>query len=181
MDFKEIVSVSGKPGLGLVVGKRPTGFIVQTIDEAKKRYPTSLSSKVSFLADISMYTLGDDVKLSTVLANLDKKVKEEGLELITKKDSADSISNFFKQILPDYDAERVYNSDIIKLVAWYKILENKLDFQSLDSEGDDSEEGKKSESIKVSNKPNAAVINKVSKSSSSAKGGNKKAGNIKAG
>lgn len=177
MDFKEIVSVAGKPGLGLVVGKRPTGFIVETLDEAKKRYPTSMTSKVSFLADISMYTYGDDVKLFDVLKSLDTKVKE-GLELITKKDSPEVIDRFFKQVVPEYDEERVYQSDILKLVSWYKILVDKIDLQNLNIE--ESTEVKSNEPVKVSNKPNAPKITKVAKSSAP-KGGNKKSGNIKAG
>jgi hypothetical protein len=179
MNFKEIVSVSGKPGLGLVVGKRPSGFIIETIDDAKKRYPTSMTSKVSFLADISMYTYGDDIKLSDVLKTLDEKVKN-GLELISKKDSPDVIANFFKEIVPEYDEERVYQSDIIKLVSWYKILDDKIDFDKINDEENEGAEKTSKEPVKVSNKPNAPKMTKVAKSSAP-KGGNKKSGNIKAG
>lgn len=127
LKFKDIVSISGKPGLNVVIGKRPNGLIVETLDEAKKRFPTLLTHKISFLVDISMYTVEGDVKLAEVLKSLHEKVLN-GLALPEKNSSAEDLKNFFSQVLPEYDQEQVYNSDIHKLVAWYKILDGKIDF-----------------------------------------------------
>ncbi|MBI1305727.1 MAG: hypothetical protein GC181_03825 [Bacteroidetes bacterium] len=139
MELKDVVSISGKPGLHLIVGKRPNGFIVESIDESKKRIPTSMSQKVSILEDISMYTYEGDAKLSIVMKNLHDQVTQ-GLALIDKQSSGNQIQEFFRKILPDFDESKVYNSDILKLVAWYKILADQLDFEKLgeSEEGDDS-------------------------------------------
>lgn len=126
----EIVSVSGKPGLYKMIGKRPNGLIVESLSDAKKRFPTNLTQKVSFLSDISMYTYEGDVKLADVLSALDKKVNE-GLSLITKKNSSDEIKGFFRQVLENFDEDQVYNSDIVKLCSWYQLLKTHVDFSDL--------------------------------------------------
>lgn len=130
MELKDIVSISGKPGLNQIVGQRPNGLIVETIDAQKKRFTTSLNQKVSILEDISMFTIDGDVKLIEVLRSLDKEVKN-GLELISKKNSGEEIRFFFKKILPNFDEKQVYNSDILKVAAWYAILKDIVDFSEV--------------------------------------------------
>lgn len=145
MELKDVVSIAGKPGLNLIVGKRPNGLIVETIDAQKKRFPTSLSQKVSILEDISIYTAEGDKRLMEVLILLHEQASK-GLALINKKDSGDEIRSFFKKVLPDFDEARVYNSDIIKLVNWYTILKDHMDFTEDKSEV--SEEGAESKTVK---------------------------------
>ena len=84
--INEIVSVAGKPGLQRLIGKRANGLIVESLNGDKKRFPTSLTQKVSFLSDISMYTYDGDKILEDILKTLHQKV-EGGLELISKKNS----------------------------------------------------------------------------------------------
>jgi hypothetical protein len=134
--LSEIVSVSGKPGLHKLVGKRPNGLIVESLDGSNKRFPTNLSQKVSFLSDISMYTYEGDEKLEEILKTLHEKV-EGGLALVSKKNSGDEVRAFFREILKDFDEDQVYNSDILKLVSWYSLLKDKLDFNNLSEEGED--------------------------------------------
>ena len=138
--LNDIVSVAGKPGLHKVVGRRTTGLIVESLDGSAKRFATNLNQKVSFLSDISMYTYEGDENLSVVFKQLHKEV-EGGLELISKKNSGDEIRAFFRQVLENFDEDQVYNSDIIKLVNWYSLLKDQLDFeQLLEPEESSSEE-----------------------------------------
>ncbi|MGB0850854.1 MAG: DUF5606 domain-containing protein [Bacteroidia bacterium] len=177
--LSDIVSVAGKPGLHKLVGKRSNGLIVESLDGSKKRFPTSLTQKVSFLSDISMYTYEGDEKLEDILVKLNEQVSG-GLELITKKSSATDVQSFFRKVVENFDEDQVYNSDILKLVSWYKILKDILDFDNLsepEGEGDD----------KKSNKSAAKATHKkptpksAPKAQSKAKGGVKKSGNLKAG
>ncbi|MDC1395482.1 DUF5606 domain-containing protein [Bacteroidia bacterium] len=177
--LSEIVSVSGKPGLHQLVGRRANGLIVESLDAAKKRFPTSLTQKVSFLSDISMYTYDGDEKLEDILVKLNNEVKG-GLTLITKKSSGEEVQAFFRKIVENFDEDQVYNSDILKLVSWYSLLKNLLNFDNL-TEPEESEEktGAKKKSAKAA--PKKPTAKSAPKAQSRAKGGVKKSGNLKAG
>jgi len=177
--LSDIVSVSGKPGLHKMVGQRANGLIVESLDDAKKRFPTSITQKVSFLSDISMYTYDGDEKLEDILKKLDTAVKG-GLELVSKKSSADEIKGFFRKVLENYDEDQVYNSDIIKLSSWYKILKDKLDFDNL-TEPEAGEEAKAKKKTKAKSTTKKPTAKSAPKAQSKAKGGVKKSGNLKAG
>jgi hypothetical protein len=173
----DIVSVSGKPGLHQLVGKRANGLIVESLDASKKRFPTSLTQKVSFLSDISMYTYDGDEKLENILKSL-HTLAASGLELISKKNSADEVHVFFRKVLENFDEDQVYNSDILKLVSWYKILKEILDFDQLtEPEVDDKKAAKKT----AKTPKQTATPKSAPKAQSRAKGGVKKTGNLKAG
>ena len=105
--LNEIVSVAGKPGLHKLVGKRSNGLIVESLNGDKKRFPTSLTQKVSFLSDISMYTYDGDKKLEDILKILHEKVGA-GLELVNKKNSGEEIQSFFRKVVEDFDEDQVY-------------------------------------------------------------------------
>ena len=130
MELKDVVSIGGKPGLHQIVGRRTTGLIVESIDDRKKRTPTNLTQKVSILDDISIYTYDEDVRLSQVFKQLDALVTAGDLELVSKKDGGDAIRDFFAQVLPNFDQDQVYTSDILKICNWYTILKGKIDFQA---------------------------------------------------
>ncbi|MFT5725060.1 MAG: hypothetical protein ACI9JN_002183 [Bacteroidia bacterium] len=168
MELKDVVSIGGKPGLHQVVGRRTNGLIVESIDDRKKRTPTSLTQKVSILEDISIYTYEDDVKLREVLRSLDKLAKE-GLELATKKDSGDAIREFFRKVLPDFDEDQVYTSDILKVCNWYTVLKEHMDFQKEDDPEEGSDEKKSTAKTKSIAKPAKGPVNKVSTKSAHAK------------
>ncbi|MCB9246255.1 MAG: DUF5606 domain-containing protein [Flavobacteriales bacterium] len=140
MQLSDIISIAGKPGLHKIVGKRPAGLIVETLDSKGKRFPTSITQKISILEDISMYTYDGDKRLADVLRVMHEKV-QAGLTLVGRSNSGDEIRDFFREVLPDFDEERVYTSDILKLISWYQILQEFTDLDELltdESEGEES-------------------------------------------
>ena len=119
--LKNILSITGKPGLYKLVSQGNNMLIVESLVDGK-RMPTYARDKIVSLGEISMYTMGDDIALSEVLTKLGEK---EGLKTATidpKKASNDELHAFFAEVLPEYDRDRVYPSDIRKLVQWYNIL-----------------------------------------------------------
>ena len=117
-----ILSIAGKPGLYKLVSHAKMNLIVETIDEKKKRIPTFATDRVTSLSDISMFTEGDDVPLYEVLVKVREKEGGKVSSLDWRKASAEQLQNYFAEILPDYDRDRVHNSDIKKLLQWYDIL-----------------------------------------------------------
>lgn len=177
--LSEIVSVSGKPGLHKMVGNRSTGLIVESLDGLGKRFPTNLTQKVSFLSDISMYTYDGDEKLEEILKKLHTAV-EGGLALISKKSSGEEIQTFFRKIVANFDEDQVYNSDIVKLVSWYLVIKDKVDFKNL-MESEDAADEKGSKKSSGPAKVKKPTAKSAPKAQSKAKGGVKKSGNLKAG
>ena len=119
--LKNILSITGKPGLYKLVSQGNNMLIVESLLDGK-RMPTYARDKIVSLGEISMYTMGEDIALSEVLTKLGAK---EGLKVATidpKKASNDELHTFFAEVLPEYDRDRVYPSDIRKLVQWYNIL-----------------------------------------------------------
>lgn len=132
-ELKDIVSISGQPGLHLIIGKRANGLIVETMDASKRRFPTSLTQKVSILEDISIYTYEGDIKLIEVFRNLHQLVND-GFELVSKNNSNDEVKAFFRKVVPEYDEEKVYVSDMLKVSLWYQILKDAISFDAAPSE-----------------------------------------------
>ena len=119
--LKDILSITGKPGLYKLVSRGNNMLIVESLVDGK-RMPTYARDKIVSLGEISMYTMGDDIALSEVLTKLGEK---EGLKVASidpKKADNDELRDFFGEVLPDFDRDRVYPSDIRKLVQWYNIL-----------------------------------------------------------
>lgn len=125
--LKEILSISGQGGLFKVVSQGKNSLIVESLTDGK-RMPAHASSRVSALEDISIYTEEGDVKLYEVLKRINEK--ENGGPAIDSKSSNEQLKSYFLQVLPEYDKERVYVSDIKKVISWYNILQEKsmLDF-----------------------------------------------------
>lgn len=117
-----ILSIAGKPGLYKLVSRAKMNLIVETIDEKKKRIPTFATDRVTSLSDISMFTEGDDVPLYEVLVKVREKEDGKATSLDWRKASPKDLQEYFAEILPDFDRDRVHNSDIKKLLQWYDIL-----------------------------------------------------------
>ena len=117
-----ILSIAGKPGLYKLVSRAKMNLIVETIDEKKKRIPTFATDRVTSLSDISMFTEGDDVPLYEVLVKVREKEDGKATSLDWRKASPKDLQDYFAEILPDFDRDRVHNSDIKKLLQWYDIL-----------------------------------------------------------
>lgn len=117
-----ILAVSGKPGLYRLVSQGRGMLIVETIDDSKKRMPVGARDRVTSLNDVSMYTNEDDKPLMEIFQSIYDKVNE-GLALIDyKKANKAELAEFMGAVVPDYDRDRVHDSDIKKLVQWYNIL-----------------------------------------------------------
>ncbi len=154
MDLKDVVSIAGIGGLHKIVGQRPTGLIVETLDADKKRFPTNLTQKISILDDISIYTIEGEARLRDVMVSI-SEAAASGTKVPGKKDSENDIRAFVAQVLPNYDKERVYISDLKKLVQWYGMLKDVLDWDAM-KKGDSTEEEATGKDDKVTAKKTAA-------------------------
>ncbi|MFD2565866.1 DUF5606 family protein [Pseudotenacibaculum haliotis] len=138
MEFSKVIAISGKPGLYSAVSQTKTGFIVESLTE-KKRFPIASTNNVSLLENIAIYTYEEEVPLLTVFKAIFEK--EEGKEALSHKESGNKLAAYFAEVLPDYDDERVYTSNIKKVIQWYNILVKAgLDFSTIESEQENTEE-----------------------------------------
>lgn len=120
MGLEKILSVAGKPGLYELITQTRTGFVAKSLLDGKK-ISVSLRSSVSVLSEIAIYTLEEEVPLKEVFAKI--KEKEDGKKTsISHKDDKIKLEEYFFEILPNYDEDRVYTSDIKKIIQWYNIL-----------------------------------------------------------
>jgi hypothetical protein len=125
MKLTDIVSITGITGLHKIIGRTKSGLIVESLVEAGKRFPTSMQDKVSVLDDISMYTENGDMKLSEVLG----KIHDKG-DVPSGKEEPAKQRQFLIDVI-QLDSERVYDSDIKKLLNWYHILSKVVDIKTL--------------------------------------------------
>lgn len=121
MDYT-ILSVSGKPGLYKLVSRAKMNLIVEALDSTHRRVPVFASDRVTSLQDIAMYTNADDVPLMNILDAVLKKEDGKVCSLNYRKCSKEELHEYFASVLPDYDRDRVHDSDIKKLIQWYNIL-----------------------------------------------------------
>ncbi len=119
MTISGIISISGRPGLFKVVAQGKNNIIVESLQD-KKRFPAYASDRVSALEDISIYTYSEDKPLSEIFDAIFQK--EKGATCISHKESEDKLTWYLIEVLPDFDQERVYSSDIKKIFMWYNML-----------------------------------------------------------
>lgn len=122
MNLEKILSIVGKPGLFELKVQTRTGFVAESLLDGKK-ITVSMKTNVSQLTEISIYTYDKEKPLTEVMRNIAIK-ENEGPALSHKEDNA-KLTAYFQEILPDYDSERVYPSDIKKVLNWYNILQSK--------------------------------------------------------
>jgi hypothetical protein len=122
MNLEKILSISGKPGLYALKVQTRTGFLAESLVDGKK-ISVSLKVNVSLLSEISIYTINEEKPLTEVMRNIAIK-ENEGPAISHKEDNA-TLVTYFAEILPEYDAERVYPSDIKKVLNWYNLLQSK--------------------------------------------------------
>lgn len=120
--LQTILSIAGKSGLYKLLSRGKGNLICETLDEAHKRVPAFASDRVTSLADIAMYTDSEDVPLGTILASVRDKEDSKPCSLNWRKASANELQSYFAEVLPNFDRDRVHNSDIKKLLQWYDIL-----------------------------------------------------------
>lgn len=138
MSLDKILAISGKPGLFKIVTQTRTGAVVQSLID-KKRITVGAHSNISILSEIAIYTLAEEVPLRDVLKKV--KDKEEGQPTsVSHKDSKDALEEYFFNVLPDYDEDRVYPSDIKKVIQWYNLLQKNDLLGALETEEEASDE-----------------------------------------
>jgi hypothetical protein len=120
--LQTILAISGKPGLYKLVSRAKNSLIVEVLDETHRRMPAFATDRITSLADIAMYTDTDDVPLHKVLTSLKTLEDGKSANIDIKKASGNELREYFAKVLPDFDRERVHNSDIKKLIQWYNIL-----------------------------------------------------------
>jgi len=133
MDLSKILSISGKSGLFKVVSNVKNAVIVESILD-QKRFPAFGHEKISSLEEISVFTLGEDIPLKDIFKAFYTKL--EGKPAIDARSDNPALKKFFTEMIPDFDPDRVYVSDIKKMIGWYNILleHNLLDFTEKEEE-----------------------------------------------
>lgn len=165
MDLSKIISITGRSGLYRVVAQGRQALIAESLTD-KKRIPVHSSVRVSSLDEISMYTKGDDVLLSTVLEALHKL--EKGKLSVDPKGDLEALYDKLGEALPNYDRERIYSSDVRKFFTWYQMLVDAGIFTEVKKEEPAEKEEKKAKAAtKGAPKPKAAAA----KASATPKGG----------
>jgi hypothetical protein len=167
MELKDIVAVSGQGGLHKIIGRTKNGLILETIGTGK-RFATSYQDKVSVLEDISMYAQEGDLHLAQVLVKINAKGN-----VPTPKDDAKAQRQYLIETI-DLDSERVYDSDIKKLINWYSALKDVLDFAKLAEEKTEEtavDENKEEENVEaaVEEKPKKTTAKKAAPKKTAAK------------
>ncbi len=124
MNFKDIATVAGKPGLYKILKPTRSGVVLESMDEKKAKLVAGMAQRVSILSDISIYTLTEEgaEPLESVMKKIEAEYKgDTGVDATS---SEGELRAFLKSVLPDFDDARVYTSDIKKLVTWYNIIRN---------------------------------------------------------
>jgi hypothetical protein len=122
MNLEKILAISGKPGLYVLKVQTRTGFVAESLADGKK-ITVNLKSNVSLLSEISVYTYEGEKPLKEVMSAIAAK-ENNGAAISHKEDNA-TLAAYFKEVLPNYDEERVYASDIKKILNWYNTLQAK--------------------------------------------------------
>lgn len=170
MNLESVISVTGKPGLYKVISQIKNGLIVESLAE-KKRMPIHATDKVSALSDISIYTNDGDMPLAEIYEVIYKKTG--GKAAVSHKAKPEELKAFMKDVVPDYDEDRVYNSDLKKLFQWFNLLaENGLLVPAKDEDKDEKKSAAKKPAVKKA-APKKPVAKKAAPKTRAAKGGGK--------
>lgn len=132
MKLEKVIAISGKPGLYEIISQSKSGVIVESLSE-KKRFPVNSLHNISTLNDIAIYTYEEEVPLKAVFLNIFEK--ESGKKSINPKSPKNELIAYFGEVLPGFDEERVYASNIKKVLSWYNsLVDAKFDFSSIKEE-----------------------------------------------
>jgi hypothetical protein len=171
MSLEKILSITGKPGLFKLTTQTRSGFLAESLVDGKK-ISVNARNNVSLLSEIAIYTLTEELPLRAVFLKIFEK--ENGGEAINHKVSKEELEEYFFGILPDYDEDRVYASDIKKVVQWYNLLvkNDMADFSEPEEETEEEVKlAKAKEAAKVKATKTSTAKASVPKASSAKKGG----------
>ncbi len=137
MKLKDLMAISGYPGLYKFISQGRNAIIVESLED-KKRMSAYSSSRISTLEEISVFTESEELPLAEVLKKMYNY--SDGKEAVSHKSNADEIRKYFEAVLPEYDRSRVYVSDMKKIIRWYNLLlkQGMLKFED-DEERDDAD------------------------------------------
>lgn len=140
---KDLMSIAGKGGLFRYLAQARSGIVVESLTEGKRTIAPP-TARVSALEDISIFAENEDVPLADVMMKIHEK--EDGRKAIDQKSGNEELKAYFAEVLPEYDDERVYVSDIKKVISWYNLLHELKMLEVVDKEEkDDSENNKEQE------------------------------------
>ncbi len=169
MNLTGLVAVSGKPGLYKMIGQNKSGFILESLDEQKVKLVVNMATaKLASLDDITVYGEDDDLKLKDILTAI-TAYKGEVPEV---KADGKILRSFFLEVAPSHDVEKVYASDIKKIIGWYHLLKDlplfkEEETKTADADETDSAEKKEKKAVKVEKpktvKPNQKEVAAKSK------------------
>lgn len=135
MNLKGLVAVSGKPGLYKIFGQNKTGFVLEGLDEQKSKLIVNLTtSKLASLEDITIFGLEDDLKLVDIFENM-----KASKTVPDPKADGNTLRTYFREVAPDHDEDRVYASDMKKIITWFNIIKELPLFTEAASAPDDQE------------------------------------------
>lgn len=138
MEFNKIIAITGKPGLYQVVSQSKNAIIVEGLTD-KKRIAVNSTQNVSLLENIAIYTYEEDLPLFHVFKAIAEKADHK--KALSHKESGNKLTSFFAEALPNYDDERVYTSNIKKVIQWYNLLiEAGFDFSKAEAQEENTEE-----------------------------------------
>tara|TARA_R110002049_G_scaffold77202_3_gene197755 strand:+ start:161 stop:589 length:429 start_codon:yes stop_codon:yes gene_type:complete len=120
MSLNKILSIAGKPGLFKLLTQTRSGFVAESLLDGKK-VTVSFKNNVSVLSEIAIYTLEEEVPLREVFEKIKEK-EEGGKTAVSHKDDKLKLEEYLFEVLPNYDEDRVYASDIKKIIQWYNLL-----------------------------------------------------------
>ena len=139
MELDKVLSISGKPGLYELKAQTRGGFVAESM-LAGKKISVNIRHNVSLLSEIAVYTYTEEVPLRDIFQKIYEK--ENGGEALSHKESKEKLEAYFAEVLPEYDVDRVYISDIKKILQWYNLLVSKgvTSFEKPEAKGADEEE-----------------------------------------
>ena len=136
MDYNRIVAVTGLPGLYEAISSKADGAVVRSLEDQSTKFVSARIHNLSHLESIEVYTSGENVRLADVFSAM----KESGTALPDTKDNK-AVQKYFETVYPDLDFDRVYSSDMKKMIKWYEVLENNnVDYNAKPEEEQPAEE-----------------------------------------
>lgn len=172
MNLTGIIAISGRAGLYKIVAQGKNNLIVESLDD-RKRFPAYASDRISALEDISIYTYDDDVALKSIFDSIFEK--ENGGLAPSHKDDKKKLESYLLEVLPNYDQERVYISDIKKLFQWYNLLHKAGELNKAEETAEAATEGEAAPEAEAPKKAKAADTEKKDKPAAAKKPAAKKA------
>jgi len=154
IQLKDILAISGKGGLFKFIAQARNGIVVESLED-QKRHVAPATARVSSLEDIAIFTLDEEVPLADIFFMIHEK--SEGKETLSHKAAVDELKSQFKELVPEYDEDRVYVSDIKKVFQWYNQLHQHQLLEVIDKEEEKEEEDQKEAPAEEAKNPDKAT------------------------